>query len=49
MTYETGMRGEMHLTETFDVGSWKVKVLYVQFCVATCLVDGRFCVTGLLV
>jgi hypothetical protein len=43
------MRSETHLTATFDVGSWEERVHDVSFRVATCLVCGRVCVTGMVV
>jgi hypothetical protein len=43
------MISETHLTATFDVGSRKVRVLDVPFPVATCLVRGTVCVTGMVV
>jgi len=49
MTYKTGMRSETLLTTTFDVGSLKVRVLGLSFRVATCLVRGTVCVTGMVV
>lgn len=49
VTYERGMRSGTHLTATFDVGSWKERVLDVSFRVATCLVRGRVCVAEMVV
>ena len=49
MTYKTRMKSETHLAATFDVGSWKERVLDVSFRIATCLVRGRVCVTGMVV
>jgi hypothetical protein len=49
MTYKRGMRSETHLTATFGVGLRKERDLDVSFRVATCLVRGTVCVTGMVV